>query len=199
MEVEVSYYSEDRVNRVTSTTNDYVLVEKARGGDQVAFLLLYERHRSAIFRFVYRLSGSVEVAEDITHDCFLSLARESGKFLAPATAPFRIQLYSTARARLIRYFHDSLQEPSAGNIPVLGPVSRGEQPNAAMPEESASAVRVAVGNLPFLEREALVLFEYEFLKVSQIAMIAGTDDETILARLERARQRLRETLMSGAD
>ena len=33
-----------------------------------------------VFRFAYRLSGTVETAEDITHDCFLSLIRKPGNF-----------------------------------------------------------------------------------------------------------------------
>jgi RNA polymerase sigma-70 factor (ECF subfamily) len=54
---------------------DELLLKKAGEGDQAAFLDLYDRYREPIFRFAYRLLGSVEVAEDVTHDCFLSLIR----------------------------------------------------------------------------------------------------------------------------
>ena len=53
--------------------SDELLLERAEGGDQAAFVQLYERYRNPVFRFAYRLLGSVELAEDVTHDCFLSL------------------------------------------------------------------------------------------------------------------------------
>ena len=57
-------------------TTDELLLKQAGEGDQAAFLELYERYREPIFRFAYRLLGSVEIAEDVTHDCFLSLIRK---------------------------------------------------------------------------------------------------------------------------
>jgi DNA-directed RNA polymerase specialized sigma24 family protein len=62
-------------------TTDELLLEKAGDGDQAAFLELYDRHREPIFRFAYRLLGSVEIAEDVTHDCFLSLIRKPENFV----------------------------------------------------------------------------------------------------------------------
>lgn len=187
-----------QLTAVTDTINDQLLVERSRGGDQGAFLLLYERHRTAIFGFAYRLTGSIEVAEDITHDCFLSLVRGSEKSPASATATFRLHLYSTARTLLLEYLRDSVQEPLVESIEASGPASTSGPPIATMPEKFGS-VRVAVGKLPLNEREVLVLSEYEFLKLSEIAVIVGTDERTVVARLEHARKRLRAALMSDTN
>jgi DNA-directed RNA polymerase specialized sigma24 family protein len=51
------------------------LVGQARRGAEQAFLTLYSRHRSALFRFVCRMTGSVVSAEDVTQECFLALVR----------------------------------------------------------------------------------------------------------------------------
>jgi len=70
-----------------------------------------------------------------------------------------------------------------------------EQPlRKLLDEELALKVRQAVEELPTLQREALVLFEYEDFSLAEIAAITGTDTGTIKARLYRARQRLKETL-----
>lgn len=61
-------------------------------------------------------------------------------------------------------------------------------------EELASAVRHAIENLPDLQREAVVLFEYEELALSEIAEVVGADVGTVKARLHRARQSLRKQL-----
>jgi RNA polymerase sigma-70 factor (ECF subfamily) len=182
---------------VTDTINDYLLVEKA-GRDQVAFLLLYERHREALFGFLYRLSGSVGAAEELTHDCFLSVVRESKTILTPKTASFRIQLYSTARTLFMEYSRNSLREAVVADIPDHSTASTSGQSGADRAETLDTDVRTAVGNLPYPEREVLILSEYEGLDLSEISIIVGIDHKIVLARLERARQRLRDTLMSGS-
>ena len=75
---------------------DERLLNRASRGDEAAFLLLYERHRDAVFRFAYRLLGSVGSAEDVTHDCFLSLLKQPGKFDA-SRASLRTYLLAAAR------------------------------------------------------------------------------------------------------
>ena len=55
-------------------------------------------------------------------------------------------------------------------------------------------VQEAVSSLPPLQREALVLFEYEGLALSEIASMIGTDVGAVKSRLHRARERLRNTL-----
>jgi RNA polymerase sigma-70 factor (ECF subfamily) len=69
--------------------------------------------------------------------------------------------------------------------------------------EASEAVRKAVNELPPLQREALILFEYEELSLAEIAEVAGADVGTVKSRLHRARQRLRILLApyfkEGAD
>jgi len=49
------------------------LVEAARKGRESAFLQLFDEHHLPLFRFAYRLTGSVADAEDIVQECFLEL------------------------------------------------------------------------------------------------------------------------------
>jgi RNA polymerase sigma-70 factor (ECF subfamily) len=60
--------------------------------------------------------------------------------------------------------------------------------------ELSEVVRRAIDDLPPLQREALVLFEYEELPLAEIATIVGADVGTVKSRLHRARQRLRKQL-----
>ena len=173
---------------------DELLLAKAGGGDQAAFLLLYERHRNAIFRFLYRLLGSVEMAEDITHDCFLSLIRKPENF-NPARASLRTYLYAAARNLAMKHFRNSGRETALDDLVEDPPMPRRQEPlRQLLDEELAAKVREAVSNLAPLQREALVLFEYEGLPLSEIASVVGTDVGAVKARLHRARERLRNSL-----
>ena len=174
--------------------SDELLVERAEANDQAAFVELYERHRNAVFGFAYRVLGSVEIAEDVTHDCFLSLIRRPGNF-NPARGQLRTYLYAAARNLALKHFRNSGREASLDDLGEEPPVPVREQPlRRLLDEELALKVKEAVFSLPPLQREALVLFEYEGLALSEIAGIVGTDVGAVKARLSRARERLRNTL-----
>lgn len=174
--------------------SDELLLERAKGGDQAAFEELYERHRNAVFRFAYRLLGSVETAEDVTHDCFLSLIRRPDGFV-PSRAGLRTYLYGAARNLALKYFRNASREDALEELAVEPPLPVREQPlNRVLDEELSRKVQEAVISLPPLQREALVLFEYEGLALSEIADIVGSDVGAVKARLHRARERLRSTL-----
>jgi RNA polymerase sigma-70 factor (ECF subfamily) len=175
-------------------TTDERLLQQAGEGDQAAFLELYDRYREPIFRFAYRLLGSVEIAEDVTHDCFLSLIRKRENF-RPERASLKTYLYAAARNLALKHFRNQGREAGMDEVthepqdsPRRGPLRR------LLDEELATHVKEAVFSLPPLQREALILFEYEGLSLSEVAEIAGTDVGAIKARLYRAREGLRRFL-----
>jgi RNA polymerase sigma-70 factor (ECF subfamily) len=180
--------------RLLDQMTDERLLESAGRGDEAAFLVLYQRHRDAVFRFAYRLTGSVVVAEDVTHDCFLSLIKSPERF-DPSRAALRTYLYAATRNLASKHFRqppapraldDLTEEPAGPEI---------EQPlRQLLDEELSSEVRKAVASLPPLQREALVLFEYEELSMAEIARIVGADTGVVKSRLHRARRKLRQLL-----
>jgi RNA polymerase sigma-70 factor (ECF subfamily) len=180
---------------VNETIKDEVLLENARHGDQHAFLLLYERHHNRIFRFLFRLLGSAAIAEDLTHDCFMTLLREPEGSQSSALSPLRTRLYSTARTLAIEFFHNSAQKPSVKDVLQDDAISKRNMRNTETHDGSlVSEVGEAVACLPHLEREALILAEYEGLKLDEIATIVGADAGIVSARLTEARARLRRLL-----
>src|SRR2546423_15285477 len=84
------------VSGAPSRMTDEKLLQQASRGDEAAFLTLYERHRATLFRFAYRMLGSAALAEEVTHDCFLSLVRRPSAF-DPARAALRTYLYAAVR------------------------------------------------------------------------------------------------------
>ena len=180
-------------------TTDDALLKRAGEGDQAAFLELYDRHRQPIFRFAYRLLGEVDIAEDVTHDCFLSLIRKPENF-RPERAPLRTYLFAAARNLALKYFRDTGRETTLDEVteePQLSP--RQEPLRKLLDEELAAEVRRAVFTLPPLQREALILFEYEGLSLNEIAGITGADVGAVKGRLYRARERLKSILRPYID
>lgn len=173
---------------------DEQLLKRASRGDEAAFLLLYERHRDAVFRFAYRMLGSTAQAEDVTHDCFLSLIRRPEGF-DESRAKFRTYLLAAARNTALKALRRQGQEVALEEFREEPPrVESAEPLRKLLDEELVFEVSRAVASLPPLQREALVLFEYEELSLKEIAVVVQTDVGTVKARLHRARQRLKREL-----
>ena len=165
------------------------------GMKEAAFRKVYEEYRGPLFRFAYRLTGSREVAEDLSHDCFVSLFR--GGF-DERRGPLKTYLYAAMRNLARKHYRDSGREE---------PGSQVDSPVEAAPLdgmiscETAAAVQCAVELLPLLQREAIVLFEYEDLPLEEISKIVDADVGAVKSRLYRARENLRKCLapvMKGA-
>jgi RNA polymerase sigma-70 factor (ECF subfamily) len=171
---------------------DENILRLARQGDERCFLLLFERHREVVFRLAYRLAGS-SVAEDITHDCFVSLLSGPARFDA-MQGSLRTYLYGVVRnlARKHYWLHhsdtdfDEWRDESAAADP--------DATRLMLEQETSALVQEAILSLPIAQREALVLFQYEELSLEEIARILNVEAGTVKSRLHRARERLRRAL-----
>jgi RNA polymerase sigma-70 factor (ECF subfamily) len=171
------------------------LLLKAARGDEPAFLLLYERHRTPVFRFACRMLGSSPMAEDVTQECFLSVLRRPEAFRAER-ASLRTYLCAIARHLALKQLRKRGEETMADDAPDDTPAQAGgsDPLDVVLQQEAAEAVRQAVAALPPLQREAVVLFEYQEMSLADIAAVCEIDVGTVKSRLHRARERLRRTL-----
>ena len=173
---------------------DEQLLEQAANGNTAAFQILYERYRDPIFRFAYRLLGSVEAAEDVAHDCFLSLIKEPGRFDS-TRASLRTYLYAAARNLSVKRYHSLGRETAIDELADEPQTTERNEPiRRLLDNELAGEVERAIAELPPLQREALVLFEYEDLSLAEIGAVVGADSGTVKGRLFRAREKLRTRL-----
>jgi RNA polymerase sigma-70 factor (ECF subfamily) len=179
---------------------DESLLAHARRGEEPALLALYERHHAAMFRFACRLLDSASAAEDVVHDCFLDLVRAPPNPTAadfdPARGSLRNYLLGMVRHRALKTFRRAAREcelDEGANESRPAP-ARDEPLDRLLEDELSEVVRRAVAELPPLQREALILFEYEELSLAEVAEVVGADAGTVKARLFRARRSLRIAL-----
>ena len=178
---------------MSDQVTDEQLLKQAANGDTAAFQILYERYRDPIFRFAYRLLGSVAAAEDVAHDCFLSLIKEPGRFDA-TRASLRTYLYAATRNLAAKRYNSFARETNLEGLNEEPVASDREPIRRVLDDELAGEVERAIASLPPLQREALVLFEYEDLSLAEIAQVVGADSGAVKARLFRARETLRVRL-----
>ena len=147
----------------------------------------YGQHKDVLYRFARRMTGSASVAEDLVHDCFLMVWRNAAAYRADRGTMRSFLIGVTRNLALKRLQRerpfDELEEDSA----ICGPVD-------AAGRERADLVAQAVAALPPLQREALILAEYEEMSLEEIARATGVELAAVKSRLHRARENLRRML-----
>jgi RNA polymerase sigma factor (sigma-70 family) len=146
----------------------------------------FEEHKDAVYGFALRMTGSAEVAEDVAQDCFVEWMRNPGRF-DPSRGPVRAFLLGVTRNLVYQHWRGASR---------LDPLDEDLEWPAPSPGDGSVAMTVAaaVQALPPLQREAVVLFEYEGFTLEEIAKLAGADVGTVKSRLHRGRERLRRAL-----
>jgi RNA polymerase sigma-70 factor (ECF subfamily) len=147
----------------------------------------FHAHKDVLYRFVYRMTGSANGAEDIVQECFLALWRKPNAY-DPNRGTLRAFLLGITRKLVLKRWrdehpYDSIEEDSSICAP-LDLLSR----------ERAEIVSRAVQALAPLQREAIILAEYEDLTLEEIARATESTVASVKSRLHRARANLRQML-----
>jgi RNA polymerase sigma-70 factor (ECF subfamily) len=151
------------------------------------FEIVFREHKDRVYRFAWRMTGSPAAAEDIAQDVFLAVLRHPDRF-DPARAPLRSFLLGVARnLALKRWRGESRWEGLEDERFIAEPV-------AIESGSTAEIVGKAVQSLPPLQREVLVLAEYDELSLEEIAAVVQSEVGTVKSRLHRARENLRRML-----
>jgi RNA polymerase sigma-70 factor (ECF subfamily) len=169
------------------------LLKAARRGREAAFLQLFDEHHLPLFRFAYRLTGSVADAEDIVQECFLQLLRPECAY-DPRRTSVRTYLYGVVRNQSLKRLRKTDLARDAGLI----------AKNCRSPEDEAlrseleKVVARAVIELPEAQSEVLILAHYQQMPLAEIARLLALDLGAVKSRLQRARASLKETLAAYA-
>jgi RNA polymerase sigma-70 factor (ECF subfamily) len=170
---------------------DAELIRRWQRGDVAAFEALVRRWQQPVGRFLARLVGRSDLAEDLCQDVFLRVYlagaryRETGAF---STWLYRIALNAARDAGRRRKHH---AQPLDDVEPAGGHVAADvfcEQ------EEVARAVAGAVAELPPPLREVLVLRHYEGMSFEEMGRLLEVPASTLKSRFAAALGRLRQRL-----
>ncbi len=168
--------------------DDAAAVAAARAGDPLAKEALVRRWTEPVYRFAYRMLLNEADARDAAQETLVKVLRNLDQF--DMVRPFSTWVFGIARNTCIdehrRRGRKSWEVP--GDIPDLAPSPLQE----ATAAERAAQVTRALAELPPMYREVLVMYHFEHLKYVEIAEVIGVPLGTVMNRIFRARQRLRE-------
>jgi RNA polymerase sigma-70 factor (ECF subfamily) len=155
--------------------------------NDAGFQTVFDEHKDAVYRFAWRLTGSTAAAEDITQDVFLSLLRHPDRYDS-SRGPLRSFLFGVTRNLALKHWRKEHRWEELDDDQFCA--TPGDPAGGDIAEIVGAAVRL----LPPLQREALILAEYEEMSLEEIACAVESEVGTVKARLHRARQNLRRML-----
>lgn len=178
--------------------DDSALMLRYRDGDVAAFETLYRRHKDPIYRYLLRLCGHRDTAEDIFQDVWGKIVNARTSYRP--TAKFTTFLYRVAHNCFIDHLRRNKRH---ANNTSLEPELHGDPGEALelVTERSLARERLerALATLPDEQRDAFLLSEEGGLSMDQIASVTGCNRETAKSRVRYAVDKLRSAIDEPAE
>ena len=174
------------------TAADELLAIRCQLGEPDAFDELIRRWHGPLWKYVRRLVGDEEAAEETLQDAWLRVLRGIGR-LRDASR-LRAWLFGIARRAVM----DRLRERYA--TPPTDPVDEMELAGPDDPrqvddlETDLARLHEELQRLPIVEREVLTLFYLQELTLGEVADVLDVPVGTVKSRLFRARRLLRHEM-----
>ncbi len=173
-------------------TDDSVLLKRAREYDTRALAEIYDLYAESIYRYLYRLVGDANLAEDLTSEAFLRLLQVLGTARAPKEQ-LQGWLYRVAHNLAIDSFreqakatHLSLDEELVGGVDsALDKLER---------RQTRQRLRKAIHRLTPSQQQVLILRFGEGYKLGEIGRLLGKSEGSIKLVQYRAIKRLQKIL-----
>lgn len=176
---------------LTDSLSEAELLRLACAGDEPAFAALYERCKGSVYRYVLHMTASPELAEDLTHDAFLTLIAEAEKFDERRGQLLSFLLGITHN--LIRHAcRDTMRQTPLvethedGEEVELVLASADDTMAQVLQGEAVDLVREAVQSLPPHYREVVVLCDLLEISYAEASAQLDCNLGTIRSRLNRA-------------
>ena len=171
--------------------SDEQLMDAFSRGGADAFTALFLRYKQPLFGFFRRRVADPAQAEELTQETFIAVLRAAARY--QQTALFRTWLYAIG-FKILR----AHRRKAAFRATFLGEKPADLEPATQSTIEAQVLMRHAVGKLDALDREVLLLREFEQLSYAEIADLLGLPLNTVRSRLFRARLALHDLLAAPA-
>src|ERR1700727_22940 len=172
--------------RLLKMRSDATLAERFAAGDELAFDVLYERHRPVVLAVCMGVLGTPADAEDATQETFSALA------VALRTRPpaeLRPWLIRVARNASI----DTTRRRRHRLLTLDGEIPEVAARPAGTGQAELAVVLDGIRELPEGQRMALLMRELGGHSYSEIAEFLTTDEESVKGLIARARVGLRSS------
>src|SRR5512145_1810389 len=176
--------------------DDLSLVRKARAGDDGAFQALVVRYQRKVYAVALGIVRDTDTAWDVSQEAFVRAhAHLAGLEGDEAFLKWLLRITSHLAIDAVRRERRSLKDAVVDGGEGILSTPLGLDPSAnALRRELAGRMAAALGQLPEIHREILVLRELEGLTYEELADRLGIQKGTVMSRLFHARKKMQVLL-----
>ncbi len=180
------------IGQVDLMVEDKILVWKFNRGSKDALRRIYEKYKDDLLGLAITLLRDRSLAEDVVHDVFVSFAGTVGTFHLSGTLKGYL---STCVANSARDRNRLRSGRDAGPdvVEVAGSNSDGPMEHAIGCEESGQ-LQDLLAQLPYEQREVIVLHLHHEMRFREIAKALGISINTVQSRYRYGLDKLRSIL-----
>ncbi|MBO9613218.1 MAG: sigma-70 family RNA polymerase sigma factor [Dyadobacter sp.] len=178
-------------------TDDRILWQRFRLGDEEAFTLLYQRYVRVLYSYGKKLITDEAIVEDLVQDLFIDLWQSRSR-LADAESP-RFYLFRSLRRRIHRNCNGRFNEPWDLIDEEFHPVSLPKESEIIESEQSQKQkdeLDTWLKSLPGRQYEVMMLRFYQDFSYSQISQILTINEQSVRNLVQRAVSKLRQLTIS---
>ena len=176
---------------------DKLLVWKFKRGSKDAFCRIYEKYRDDLLRSAISLLNETDAAEDIVHDVFTSFIRNAKQF--QLTGSLRGYLTTCVANRARNVIRAQRRQQTVRLDEARPMASNCKRPDQWVTcSEELKLLVNALAQLPYNQREAVILRVQSGMKFRQIAKSLCVPIKTVQSRYRTGMDKLRSLLNSEA-
>lgn len=173
-------------------TIDAVLLKQACELDAAALAEIYDRYAEPLYRYLYRIVGDAQAAEDLTGEVFVRFLDVLGSRRMPRRE-LRGWLYRVAHNLAMDHFRRQSKMGYADLDEEL--VAGAHSPTALLEQQQKEQhVRWAIRQLTTIQQQVILLRFGEDLPISDVGKLLGKSEGSIKLLQYRAIRRLKKLL-----
>ena len=166
--------------------HEWDLLKRIAEQDRSAFSELYELYHTRLFKFVYRLTHSHAMSDELVNDIMLLVWRKAGSFRGGS----KVSTWIFGIA-----YRQSLRRLSRDKSKLFEPIDTAELvADDGDGGDIENWVRQGLNALPAAQRITAVLVFYLGLTYEEVSEVTGSPVGTVKTRMFHARQKLRDIL-----
>ncbi len=172
---------------------DRILVWKFKSGSRDAFQRIYEKYESNLLTVAANLLGQSNAAEDVVQDVFISFVQSADRFRLKGSLKGYLATCVANRAR--DYIRKKQRQKTVTVDQASQIASNSDEPvQLVVNNEQLQHLGQALTQLPYEQREVIVLHLHGSLKFRQIAELQNVSIKTAQSRYRYGLDKLRSIL-----
>ena len=177
---------------------DALLKLRFNRGDRDTLRRIYEKYKDDLLRLAIALLNDVSLAEDVVNDSFVTFTRSMGELRLRGNLK---SFLTTCVVNHARNVHRARQRKKTVGLDEAGQVQSGSKgpEQSAIFSEQYQRLSEAMTELPYEQRETVILHLQNDAKFMQIARLQNISVNTAKSRYRYGLDKLRTLLNSGLE